>query len=121
MCREYAARDPRIHYYREEINRGAGWNYNRVVDLARGTYFKWAAHDDLCAPTYLERCVEVLDRDPALFSRIPTTSTLTRTGNRVDRKRTSHIPSTNGQIHPILPSDFGGLCLWITIANRFSG
>ena len=31
---------------------------------ARGEYFKYAAHDDLYAPTLLERCVAVLDEHP---------------------------------------------------------
>lgn len=64
ICREYAARDERVHYYRNETNIGASANYNRVFELGQGAYFKWAAHDDLLAPTYLERCVEVLDRYP---------------------------------------------------------
>src|SRR5262249_36644815 len=59
-------RDPRIRYFRSEKNRGAMWNFNRVVELARGEYFKWAAHDDMHEPAYVERCVEALDRDPAV-------------------------------------------------------
>ena len=66
ICREYAARDLRIRYHREEANRGACWNFNRVFELARGSYFKFAAHDDLCAPDFLERCVAVLDDDPSV-------------------------------------------------------
>lgn len=64
ICRSFAERDGRIRYERAEENRGATWNFNHVVELARGRYFRWAAHDDAVAPTYLERCVEVLDRDP---------------------------------------------------------
>ena len=66
ICAEFAARDPRIRYHRYEQNRGAAWNYNHVFALASGEYFKWAAHDDLIAPTFLEQCVAALDRDPAL-------------------------------------------------------
>jgi glycosyltransferase involved in cell wall biosynthesis len=66
ICREYAARDERIRYYRNEMNIGASANYNLTFELARGDYFKWAAHDDVCAPTYVERCVEALDRDPGV-------------------------------------------------------
>jgi glycosyltransferase involved in cell wall biosynthesis len=64
ICRDRAARDPRIRYFRSDTNRGAMWNFNRVVELARGEYFKWAAHDDMHEPTYVERCVEALDRHP---------------------------------------------------------
>jgi glycosyltransferase involved in cell wall biosynthesis len=60
----YMRRDDRVRYLAGETNRGAAWNYNRGLEAASGRYFKWASHDDLCAPTYLERCVEVLDRAP---------------------------------------------------------
>ncbi len=66
ICQEYAAKDKRIRYYRHEQNSGAARNYNCLVELARGKYFKWAAHDDLCAPKYLEECVKVLDSDSSI-------------------------------------------------------
>lgn len=64
ICREYASRDGRIRYVRQSQNRGAAWNYNYVFRKAGGRYFKWSADDDLCAPTYLQECVSVLESDP---------------------------------------------------------
>jgi glycosyltransferase involved in cell wall biosynthesis len=64
ICRSYAARDSRVRYHRQPTNIGAIRNFNTVFELSQGEYFKWAAHDDLCAPQFLERCVDVLDRDP---------------------------------------------------------
>jgi len=64
ICDAYVAKDRRIRYYRSPTNLGAARNYNRVFELSSGEYFKWAAHDDLLAPEFLERCVEVLDREP---------------------------------------------------------
>lgn len=64
ICLTYAERDDRIRYYRSDSNKGPGWNYNRVLDLAKGQYFKWQAHDDLLAPDFLEKCVRVLDQQP---------------------------------------------------------
>jgi len=61
ICRGYATRDRRIQYHRQDENRGAAWNFNYTFHQSRGTYFKWAASDDICAPTYLGRCVELLD------------------------------------------------------------
>ncbi len=66
MCEGYAARDPRVRYFREAENRGAPWNINRVVELARGEFFKWQSADDTIAPTFLEKCVEVFRHDPEL-------------------------------------------------------
>src|SRR3954466_4130607 len=53
ICREFAAKDPRIRYHRNQTNIGASKNYNRVLELARGEYFKWASHDDICHPTMM--------------------------------------------------------------------
>lgn len=64
ICRAYAARDARIRYHRSDVNRGAVWNFNRVLELATGEYFKWAAHDDWYGSDFLGRCVEILDGDP---------------------------------------------------------
>ncbi len=64
ICRCYADRESRIRYYRNVDNIGAARNFNRVFELSRGEYFKWFAHDDLLAPTYLQRCVETLDKAP---------------------------------------------------------
>jgi hypothetical protein len=64
ICRVYQSRDKRVRYHRQAANLGAVRNFNRVFELSRGTYFRWAGHDDLCSPTLLARCVEVLDEHP---------------------------------------------------------
>ncbi len=64
ICREYAGRDARIRYLRVERNRGAAWNFNRVFRLSRSPFFRWTAHDDICAPGLLEGCVRALVGDP---------------------------------------------------------
>lgn len=64
ICRRHAAEDPRIRYHRFERNMGAAHNFNHLLDLATGEYFKWAAHDDVCGPRYLEACLEVMENEP---------------------------------------------------------
>jgi len=66
ICRDKARSDERLRYYRNETNIGAMKNFNRVVELARGKYFKWAAHDDVHDATYVERCLEILEGDPGV-------------------------------------------------------
>ncbi len=66
ICQAFVAQDPRVTYSRNETNLGASANYTRVFRGTQGRYFKWMAHDDLCQPTYLERCVAALDDDPGL-------------------------------------------------------
>ncbi len=64
ICRAYAAKDERIRYFRNEINLGAAKNFNRVIELSLGQYFKYLAADDAIEPQFLERCVTLLDNDP---------------------------------------------------------
>ena len=66
ICREYAGRDQRIRYFRNEKNMGAGWNFRRVYSMATGKYYKQAAHDDLCEPAFFQTCIDALERDPGL-------------------------------------------------------
>lgn len=63
ICQAYAAKDRRIKYYRNDRNIGVHRNYNRAFQLATGEYFRWATHDDICAPQGIEKCVEVLDQN----------------------------------------------------------
>lgn len=66
ICRQRAAQDSRIRYYRNSKNIGAAPNYNLVFERSQGKYFKWAPHDDTIAPIFLERCVEILESKPSV-------------------------------------------------------
>jgi glycosyltransferase involved in cell wall biosynthesis len=83
IVRDYAAKDPRIRFHRAEVNRGAAWNFNRVYELSSGPYFKWAAHDDLCAPTFLEKCTRVLDQDRDVVLSYPRARVIDEAGDVV--------------------------------------
>lgn len=66
IVREYAARDPRVRYHRNVEDIGPAANHNVGFKLARGEFFRWHAHDDMIAPTYLAKCVAALDSDPTI-------------------------------------------------------
>src|SRR5262249_8960110 len=55
LCIDDDGHDPRIGYYRNACNLGAHRHYNKVFALSRAALFKWAAHDDLYAPRFLEQ------------------------------------------------------------------
>lgn len=83
ICREYAERDVRIKYSRGAVNQGAAWNFNRVVELASGTYFKWAAADDVHEPEHLARCVAALAADPDAVAAYSKSAFIDEEGNKV--------------------------------------
>ena len=83
IARGYAERDPRVRYVRSEVNRGLLWNFRTVLELARAPRFKWMAHDDICAPEFLRRCMEALDADPGIVLCAPSTIDIDEHGDPV--------------------------------------
>ena len=84
ICERYAALDPRVRYVRQVENRGAAWNFGEVFRLARGEYFKWCAHDDVCLPEFLAECVKVLDETPSVAWCMTGIEVIDRFGNPLD-------------------------------------
>ncbi len=66
ICLEYARRDERVRYYRNQLNMGIGWNWNQVFELSSGEYFMWAADDDYWEPRYLRSCIRAFDASEAI-------------------------------------------------------
>ena len=66
ICEKYTLLDPRIRYFRNATNIGGANNENMTFQLSRGEYFRWAAHDDICAPELIEKEVAVLDRNSSI-------------------------------------------------------
>ncbi len=83
ICRAYAAADPRIRYHRSETNGGSAWNFNRVITLSGGTYFKLANADDLCDLRLVEKCVEILDSHPEVVACFGRTTLIDEQGRRL--------------------------------------
>jgi glycosyltransferase involved in cell wall biosynthesis len=61
ICREYAARDPRIRYVRQNRNCGAAPNFQFVLNEAACELFMWAGADDRWDPGWLAALVELLE------------------------------------------------------------
>ncbi|MBC7950399.1 MAG: glycosyltransferase family 2 protein [Rhodospirillaceae bacterium] len=64
ICRDIAARDPRLRYSRTARNIGAGPNFNRVFAFSQSPFFKWMAHDDMLAPHALSQMMAALADQP---------------------------------------------------------
>ncbi len=60
ICEEYQARIPYICYQRFNENRGAGENFARVLQEAKGTYFMWGCGHDTWSSNYISECVNKL-------------------------------------------------------------
>lgn len=66
ICREFAAGDERVRYFRQPRNLGAGYNFGFVLEQAVGEFFMWAACDDLWDPDWIAKLLSALAGDAAL-------------------------------------------------------
>jgi glycosyltransferase involved in cell wall biosynthesis len=94
ICRAYAVQDRRIKYHRNPKNIGAIQNWYRVLDLSSGEYMASAAHDDLYAADYMEKCIAVLDRDPSVIVCYSKTRIIDEHGEPLDDKRIAGMLET---------------------------
>lgn len=64
ICREYAQKDNRIVYIRQNKTLGISKNMEFLLKKARGEYFMWAADDDLWNKEFIERLLHGLRASP---------------------------------------------------------
>jgi glycosyltransferase involved in cell wall biosynthesis len=83
ICSTYAEKDSRIIYHRNEKNLGIAPNFNKVFQLSKGEYFKWAAYDDILEPEFLMSCVKTLDANPDVVICYPRAKVIDEKGNYV--------------------------------------
>lgn len=62
ICEEYAQKDSRITYHRQEKNIGMFPNFKFVIDQADGEYFMWASQDDIWDKEFIKVCVENIEK-----------------------------------------------------------
>jgi glycosyltransferase involved in cell wall biosynthesis len=65
-CREFAAGDGRVRYFRQPRNLGAAYNFGFVLEQAVGEFFMWAACDDLWDPDWIAKLLSAMAGDAAL-------------------------------------------------------
>lgn len=60
IAKEYASKDRRIYYYRNEKNLRLPRNLNKGFGLAKGNYLTWTSDDNKFKPTALEKMYDAL-------------------------------------------------------------
>ncbi|MDX2249322.1 MAG: glycosyltransferase family 2 protein [Bacteroidia bacterium] len=63
VCREWAAKDSRVKYFRHKENRGVSPNFEFALQQATGKYFMWMADDDEVVSDILQRYVDFLEQN----------------------------------------------------------
>lgn len=68
IAKEYVKADPRIHYYRNEVNLRLPKNLNKGFSLAKGNYLTWTSDDNRYKPQALEVMFNKLQETNAGFA-----------------------------------------------------
>lgn len=63
---DYAARDSRILFWKNEQRQGLFGNYNACIARAKGKYLKPFAQDDILAPDALKTMLGVMENEPKI-------------------------------------------------------
>jgi glycosyltransferase involved in cell wall biosynthesis len=61
LLKNYARTDRRIRFTANPVNIGIHENMRRVLDLSRGTFFRWISADDWLEPNCLSTCIHTLN------------------------------------------------------------
>jgi hypothetical protein len=80
ICREFAQKDTRVRYVRNETNLGARKNSYRVLNMCTTEYFKWAEHGDCHEPAYISSCLRKMQEDPSIVLCYPRTRAINENG-----------------------------------------
>jgi glycosyltransferase involved in cell wall biosynthesis len=104
ICHSFVNRDPRVRYIRQQINIGANPNHNQVFRCSAGRYFKWAAHDDVLAPNFIEECIRVLDKDENVVLCSPATVLINEDGSPLNYSAEHNaMVDSGGHKWPVTP------------------
>ncbi len=86
ICRDLAARDPRVRYVHFDEHLGVAGSYSRTFGLCTSEYFKWAASDDLFHPTFAANALTGLRSRPDAVLCYSEAAVLDRRGQRLRRE-----------------------------------
>jgi len=100
ICRDYAARDKRVRYHRNEVNIGANPNFRRVFALSTAEYFKWVTHDDMQTLDFVEKTLPIMEQDPGVVVCYPRVAVIDESGKVIKRRSYGLDTSADLTMHP---------------------
>jgi glycosyltransferase involved in cell wall biosynthesis len=120
ICLCYAKLDPRIRYTRQQLNLGVHANHMYVFRHSRSAYFKWAAHDDILAPAFIEKCVQILDRDEGVVNVAPDSVLISDDGSLLRYSGSDKAMGDNNGHSWLFPVDKNGNLASNDVVARFA-
>jgi len=70
ICKKFAIKDKRIKFFSHDKNMGPNWNFNFILEKAKGEFFMWTSVDDKILPGFLEKNISILKNKPNVICSI---------------------------------------------------
>lgn len=86
LCERISRTDERVSYNPSKTNIGAAANFQRVLELASGRYFMWAAGHDLWSENLVSECVAQLEAHPTAAIAFATSNWIDEAGQSLARE-----------------------------------
>lgn len=64
LCHDLAEANENIRTFLHPTNRGAAWNFDYLLRMSTGSFFVWVTPGDIWHETFIERCVDLLRKNP---------------------------------------------------------
>lgn len=114
VVQEYAKKDARIRYYRQQKNGGIAKARNTAIGYARGRYVAFLDSDDLWKPDKLQKQLVFMEKEGAHFSH---TACGIIDGNGLVTGKVRHVPKTIDYKHLLRGN--GIACLTVVIDRKY--
>lgn len=86
ICKKYAENDSRIKYIRQEKNLGISRNMQFLLSKASSKYFMWAGDDDLYEESFIEKHINVLEKNKRIVSAFCTCALIDESGSVINNE-----------------------------------
>jgi len=70
ICKEFAKKDKRIRYFRQEKTIAPLLNYYFTLEKSKFNYFVWTAVDDILLPTFIEKNLDMISNNDNIASSV---------------------------------------------------
>ncbi len=91
ICEKYLKQDIRIKYFQQKENMGANWNFNFVLNESIAPYFLWVGVNDKISDKFLEKNMNVLEKNEKIVGSISKIKPLDNVKNASDKNNIDSV------------------------------
>nr|NJM03069.1 glycosyltransferase family 2 protein [Desulfobacula sp.] len=101
ICIEFAQKDSRIKYIRNNVNIGAHNNFFKVFKKAKGEFFMFAGGHDLWSKNFISTCMKTLQESPGTVLSFATTIWIDKSNQPVEKNLHFMTQDALTQLHAL--------------------